>query len=202
MPVAANVAVALVDVANTLGVNDIHDLADLAVVNDLLERAEEGSVAENVADDNVNALLVSGIRDLVALLGSGSGGLFEKEMITELDRLHSGLEVHLILRSDDRRIGKLGQSENILPALKASAVVKLAQLFDVISSFGIGISDADELKLGASLKAVLCISSASAAETDDDNFKFLHFIPLVKFIRQNLLNYTILFRELQGILEK
>ena len=85
----------------------IYDAFAIRSVDDLLERAEEGSETKHVANDDVNALFVSRIRYLLALLGRRRSRFLEQKVVSELNSLHRWLKMHLILSTDHYDICKL-----------------------------------------------------------------------------------------------
>ena len=76
------------DIANALGVDNGHDLADMAFVDQILQFAHKGCVAQHMANKNTNTLGFCSLPDLQALLRSGGSRLFQQQIISSLPSTH------------------------------------------------------------------------------------------------------------------
>ena len=86
------------DVADALGVLDVHDVADLAAVDHMLERVEKGGVPEDVADEDADPGPVGLLAEDPALLGDRRYRLLEKQIVALADRGERRSEVVAVHR--------------------------------------------------------------------------------------------------------
>ena len=114
-PVAADKAVALVNVSQSLCVDDRDDVAQNALVNELFDAGIERRVAQHMADHEFAAVFSRLLTQLDAFFLRACKRLFQQHIITGRQRLHGRCIVHAVLRCNDRKIGQLRLRQQLLP---------------------------------------------------------------------------------------
>ena len=119
VPVAADVAVALVDVAHRLYGDDRLHLADGVLHQQGFHPFIELGVAQHVAHQHLGTVLFGGLGDVRALGGGLRHRLFQQQVIAQRDGLHRRLVVPIVGGGDDQQIRQLGAGHHVLPRVKA-----------------------------------------------------------------------------------
>ena len=135
MPVAAHEAVREMHASDRLHLIKGHDLTDHAAVHDAFKLLEEGRIAQNVADDDGNAVCLCRVRNVGALLYGLCNGLFEQQMIAQRDRLHRGLVVHAVRGRNDCDIRHFREREKLAEVGKTHFLGDVEHLSDHAALF-------------------------------------------------------------------
>ena len=92
-------------------VADRDDPAQLARVDDLLDLDEVGVVSQDVAHADDDPFAPGRFGDTAAFGQRLGDRLFEQDVVTRLDGLHAGFEVHVLGRADQDGVGRNGVFE-------------------------------------------------------------------------------------------
>ena len=105
-PISANVAVALMNIADTLAVMNRDYAANLVIVYQIFDFSEECGITQDMANKDFNALFLCGVRNVAALAVCRGNGLFEQQVVPLFNSLHSGSIVHIVACCYNGNIGK------------------------------------------------------------------------------------------------
>ena len=106
-------------VGHPLDALDAHDLPDAARVDQLLDGLEKHGVAQHVADDHMEALFLRQLGDVAALGDGAGGGLFQQQVIAQIQRVDGGLIVHVVGGADAHHVRQTGLLEHAFHAVEA-----------------------------------------------------------------------------------
>ena len=115
VPVAADKAVAVMNILHSLECYHGHYFADRAAVYDILYLFIERSIAEDMADYDSGAFFMCRFGDIRNFFHRLCDGLLEKQVVAELDSLHCGFIVHIVESRDYGDIRKFRAVENFFP---------------------------------------------------------------------------------------
>lgn len=167
-PVAADEGVGHVDVLDGLHVLDARDAAEAARVDDLLELAEVGRVAEDVADGDDAAPRDGAVEDGPALVPALGDDFFEEEVVVEAEASHGRAVMQVVRCRDDQGVGELGDLEGVFPGHPLALGRDAVEIAEVRAAVGDGLGDADDLELIGELAGVGGIDVAAVAGAEDD----------------------------------
>ena len=103
-PVAAHKAVRKMEIPDIFVQPDRHKAADAPGIENLLDSGEKRRVAQDVADYHMQLSLLGKAQDVHAFSGVGGNGLFQKNMVAQLQRLHHLRVMIPVHRSDNCRV--------------------------------------------------------------------------------------------------
>ena len=115
VPVAADIAVTEMNIADSFERDDGHYIAYIASVNDFFYLFIERRVTQNVTYNNPDALFVRRFCNVRTFFDGLRDGLFEENIIAEGDGLHCGTVMHIVHSCDYCDIRKFRAGKNFFP---------------------------------------------------------------------------------------
>ena len=113
-PMTSAIGMRVVPVGNILGMLDRNDVADLSGLDDFLQAAIEGGVAQHVADLKNPAGFLAGEYETFTIPFSHGHRFLEKHVIARLQSAQRRLDVVAILSGDQREVRESRSCEEIL----------------------------------------------------------------------------------------
>ena len=171
-PVAADKAVTLVDVAETLRVDNCHDITQHALVDELLDARIERRIAQYMADHELPAILARLIKQIDAFVLCARQRFFQQHIITGRQCLHGRFIMHTVLCRNDRKIGQLRLREQLFPCFKHMLVRQTMLILNVSAMVLVRISNGNNAKffrqrlhdIGVNFAAVACANQRNGKD--------------------------------------
>ena len=171
-PVAADKAVALVDVSQPLCVDDCDDVAQNALVNELFDAGIERRVAQHMADHELPAILARLIKQIDAFVLCACQRFFQQHIVSVRQRFHCRLIMHTVLCRNDRKIGKPWLRQQLLPGMENVTVRQAVLILNVSAMVLVRISNGNNAKffrqrlhdIGVNFAAVACANQRNGKD--------------------------------------
>ena len=171
-PVAADKAVALVDVAETLRVDNCHDITQNALVDQLLDARIERRIAQYMADHELPAIPARLIKQIDAFVLCARQRFFQQHIVSVRQRLHGRFIMHTVLCRNDRKIGKPWLRQQLLPGMENVTVRQAVLILNVSAMVLVRISNGNNAKffrqrlhnIGVNFAAVACANQRNGKD--------------------------------------
>ena len=171
-PVAADKAVALVDVSQPLCVNDRDDVAQHALVNELFDAGIERRVAQHMANHEFAAVFSRLLTQLDAFFLRACQRFFQQHIVSVRQRFHCRLIMHTVLCRNDRKIGKPWLRQQLLPGMENVTVRQAVLILNVSAMVLVRISNGNNAKffrqrlhdIGVNFAAVACANQRNGKD--------------------------------------
>ena len=171
-PVAADKAVALVNVSQPLCVDDRDDVAQNALVNELFDAGIERRVAQHMADHELAAVFSRLLTQLDAFFLRARQRFFQQHIITGRQCLHGRFIMHTVLCRNDRKIGKPWLRQQLLPGMENVIVREVMLILNVSAMVLVRISNGNNAKffrqrlhdIGVNFAAVACANQRNGKD--------------------------------------
>ena len=171
-PVAADKAVALVDVAETLRVDNCHDITQNALVDELLDARIERRIAQYMADHELPAVFARLIEQVDAFVLRAGQRLFQQHIVSVRQCLHGRFIMHTVLCRNDRKIGKPWLRQQLLPGMENVIVRQAVLILNVSAMVLVRISNGNNAKffrqrlhdIGVNFAAVACANQRNGKD--------------------------------------
>ena len=171
-PVAADKAVALVDVSQPLCVDNCHDITQHALVDELLDARIERRVAQHMADHEFAAVFSRLLTQLDAFFLRACQRFFQQHIVSGRQCLHGRLIMHTVLCRNDRKIGKPWLRQQLLPGMENVIVREVMLILNVSAMVLVRISNGNNAKffrqrlhdIGVNFAAVACANQRNGKD--------------------------------------
>ena len=171
-PVAADKAVALMDITESFRMDDRHDITQHALVDQLLDARIERRIAQHMADHELPAILARLIEQVDAFVFRAGQRLFQQHIITGRQCLHGRFIMHTVLCRNDRKIGKPWLRQQLLPGMENVTVRQAVLILNVSAMVLVRISNGNNAKffrqrlhdIGVNFAAVACANQRNGKD--------------------------------------
>ena len=171
-PVAADKAVALMDITESFRMDDRHDITQHALVDELLDARIERRIAQHMADHELPAIPARLIEQIDAFVLCARQRFFQQHIITGRQRLHGRLIMHTVLCRNDRKIGKPWLRQQLLPGMENVIVREVMLILNVSAMVLVRISNGNNAKffrqrlhdIGVNFAAVACANQRNGKD--------------------------------------
>ena len=150
-PVAADKAVALVDVSQPLCVDDRDDVAQHALVNELFDAGNRTACSAAHGNHEFAAYLARLLTQLDAFFLRACQRFFQQHIITGRQCLHGRFIMHTVLCRNDRKIGKPWLRQQLLPGMENVTVRQVMLILNVSAMVLVRISNGNNAKFFGSV---------------------------------------------------
>ena len=171
-PVAADKAVALVDITESFRMDDRHDIAQHALVDELLDARIERRIAQYMADHELPAVFARLIEQVDAFVLRAGQRLFQQHIVSVRQCLHGRFIMHTVLCRNDRKIGKPWLRQQLLPGMENVIVRQAVLILNVSAMVLVRISNGNNAKffrqrlhdIGVNFAAVACANQRNGKD--------------------------------------
>ena len=171
-PVAADKAVALVDITESFRMDDRHDITQNALVDELLDARIERRIAQYMADHELPAIPARLIKQIDAFVLCARQRFFQQHIVSVRQRFHCRLIMHTVLCRNDRKIGKPWLRQQLLPGMENVTVRQAVLILNVSAMVLVRISDGNNAKffrqrlhdIGVNFAAVACANQRNGKD--------------------------------------
>ena len=171
----------VVPIADVFDGVDGLDLADVAAAEDLLQGGVELGVAQDVADDDDAAGLLSLLPEGDALVQIGGDGLFQEDVVALVQGLEGLGHMLAVLGGDNHDVGEFRLGEELLVAGKAHVfgdAVALAQEGELAGA-AVGAGHDFHFLRVLGLEGGVGLQAAVSTAADGECYRFVHRFFLV-----------------------
>ena len=191
VPVAADVAVAVVVEAHLLDGLNSHHIAHSALFDQALDLLVEHGVAQHVADEHPAAHSLGSAGDLHHVSQLVGNGLLQHQVIAQRHSLQGVLLVLRVLGGDDHVIGQPGLCQNGVCAVKEHILAQVQIFVGSIQADTAVVSHCHDLCLLRILHQLGSIGGAAVAHAENckgylthKNFLQSRFFPIIAYLPQ------------------
>ena len=171
-PVAADKAVALMDITESFRMDDRHDITQHALVDELLDARIERRIAQHMADHELPAIPARLIKQIDAFVLCARQRFFQQHIITVRQRFHCRFIMHTVLCRNDRKIGKPWLRQQLLPGMENVIVREVMLILNVSAMVLVRISNGNNAKffrqrlhdIGVNFAAVACANQRNGKD--------------------------------------
>ena len=171
-PVAADKAVALMDITESFRMDDRHDITQHALVDELLDARIERRIAQHMADHELAAVFARLIKQIDAFVLRAGQRLFQQHIVSVRQCLHGRLIMHTVLCRNDRKIGKPWLRQQLLPGMENVIVRQAVLILNVSAMVLVRISNGNNAKffrqrlhnIGVNFAAVACANQRNGKD--------------------------------------
>ncbi len=171
-PVAADKAVALMDITESFRMDDRHDITQNALVDELLDARIERRIAQYMADHELPAIPARLIKQIDAFILCARQRFFQQHIVSVRQRLHGRFIMHTVLCRNDRKIGKPWLRQQLLPGMENVIVRQAVLILNVSAMVLVRISNGNNAKffrqrlhdIGVNFAAVACANQRNGKD--------------------------------------
>ena len=171
-PVAADKAVALMDITESFRMDDRHDITQHALVDQLLDARIERRIAQYMADHELPAVFARLIKQIDAFVLCARQRFFQQHIVSVRQRLHGRFIMHTVLCRNDRKIGKPWLRQQLLPGMENVTVREVMLILNVSAMVLVRISNGNNAKffrqrlhdIGVNFAAVACANQRNGKD--------------------------------------
>ena len=171
-PVAADKAVALMDITESFRMDDRHDITQHALVDQLLDARIERRIAQHMADHEFAAVFSRLLTQLDAFFLRACQRFFQQHIVSVRQRFHCRLIMHTVLCRNDRKIGKPWLRQQLLPGMENVIVREVMLILNVSAMVLVRISNGNNAKffrqrlhdIGVNFAAVACANQRNGKD--------------------------------------
>ena len=171
-PVAADKAVALMDITESFRMDDRHDITQHALVDQLLDARIERRIAQYMADHELPAIPARLIKQIDAFVLCARQRFFQQHIVSVRQCLHGRLIMHTVLCRNDRKIGKPWLRQQLLPGMENVIVREVMLILNVSAMVLVRISNGNNAKffrqrlhnIGVNFAAVACANQRNGKD--------------------------------------
>ena len=171
-PVAADKAVALMDITESFRMDDRHDITQHALVDQLLDARIERRIAQHMADHELAAVFARLIEQVDAFVLCARQRFFQQHIVSVRQRLHGRFIMHTVLCRNDRKIGKPWLRQQLLPGMENVIVRQVMLILNVSAMVLVRISNGNNAKffrqrlhnIGVNFAAVACANQRNGKD--------------------------------------
>ena len=171
-PVAADKAVALMDITESFRMDDRHDITQHALVDQLLDARIERRIAQHMADHELPAIPARLIKQIDAFVLCARQRFFQQHIVSVRQRLHGRFIMHTVLCRNDRKIGKPWLRQQLLPGMENVTVRQAVLILNVSAMVLVRISNGNNAKffrqrlhdIGVNFAAVACANQRNGKD--------------------------------------
>ena len=152
--------------------DDRHDIAQNALVDQLLDARIERRIAQYMADHELPAILARLIEQADAFVLRAGQRLFQQHVVSVRQRFHCRFIVHTVLCCNDRDISQLRLREQLLPRFKHMVIGQTMLVLNIFAMVLVRISDGNNAKffrqrlhdIGVNFAAVACANQRNGKD--------------------------------------
>lgn len=171
-PVAADKAVALMDITESFRMDDRHDITQNALVDELLDARIERRIAQHMADHELAAVFARLIEQVDAFVLRARQRFFQQHIVSVRQCFHCRLIMHTVLCRNDRKIGKPWLRQQLLPGMENVIVRQAVLILNVSAMVLVRISNGNNAKffrqrlhdIGVNFAAVACANQRNGKD--------------------------------------
>ena len=171
-PVAADEAVALMDITESFRMDDRHDIAQNTLVDQLLDARIERRIAQHMADHELPAIPARLIKQIDAFFLRACQRFFQQHIVSGRQCLHGRFIMHTVLCRNDRKIGKPWLRQQLLPGMENVIVREAVLILNVSAMVLVRISNGNNAKffrqrlhdIGVNFAAVACANQRNGKD--------------------------------------